>query len=112
MMLHVCVRAISSLLLAAILLRLPTLAIAQSVSARPAAPIQPTLSSAEGGTIPAATTYSDYREVGGMRVPYGYIESSGMAGRTMYQGERVEIGVTLAADIFTLQPSTASGRRR
>ena len=60
--------------------------------------------------IPITTTYSDYREVGGMRVPHRYITSNEMAGRTIFQVERVEVGVELAPDTFTLQPSTASGR--
>ncbi len=60
--------------------------------------------------MPLTTTYSDYREVGGMRVPHHYIASTEMAGRTIFQVERVEVGATLAPDTFTLQPSTESGR--
>jgi hypothetical protein len=64
----------------------------------------------EAGAIPTTTTYSDYREVGGMRVPRRFIESTEMGGRTIFQVERVEVGVELAPDTFTLQPSTESGR--
>jgi hypothetical protein len=66
----------------------------------------------EAGAIPVTTTYSDYREVGGMRVPHRYTESSESAGRTIYQVERVEVGITLAPDTFALQLSTPSGRGR
>ena len=64
----------------------------------------------EAGAIPTTITYSDYRDVGGMRVPHHYIESTEMGGRTIYQVERVETGVDLAPDTFTLLPSTGSGR--
>ena len=60
----------------------------------------------------STTTYSDYREVGGMRVPHRYIESTEMGGRTIFQVERVEVGVELAPDTFTLQPLTVSGGGR
>jgi CubicO group peptidase (beta-lactamase class C family) len=66
----------------------------------------------EAGAMPTTTTYSDYREVGGMRVPHRYIESTEMGGRMIFQAERVEVGVELAPDTFTLQSSTASGRGR
>ena len=58
------------------------------------------------------TTYSDYRDIGGMRVPHRYVESNDLIGRTIYEVERVEVGVTLAPEIFTLQPLTASGGGR
>jgi len=51
-------------------------------------------------------------EVGGMRVPHSYIEANEMTGRAIYHVERVEVGVELAADTFTLQSSTASDRGR
>jgi hypothetical protein len=72
---------------------------------------QRTMSSVDGA-IPVTTTYSDYREVGGMRVPHRYVESTEIAGRTIYHVERVEVGVTLAPETFTLELSTASGRGR
>jgi len=62
------------------------------------------VSSAEAGVIAVTTTYSDYREVGGMRVPHRSVESNDLIGRAIYVIERVEVGVTLAPDIFTLQP--------
>ncbi len=76
---------------------------------------QQTMWSAEGGAAVAlqvATTYSDYREVGGMRVPHRYITSNDMTGRTMFQVERVEVGVVFAPDTFTLPALTASGGGR
>jgi CubicO group peptidase (beta-lactamase class C family) len=71
-----------------------------------------TMSSAEAGAMPVTTTYSDYRDVGGMRVPHRYVESNDLIGRTVYEVERVEVGVTLAPEIFTLQALTASGGGR
>lgn len=57
----------------------------------------------------AATTCSDYREVGGMRVPHLHIESTVVGGRMIFQVERVEVSVELAPDTFKLHPSTESG---
>ena len=76
---------------------------------------QQTMWSAEQGAAVAlqvTTTYSDYREVGGMRVPHRYITSNEMTGRAIFQVERVEVGVTLAPDTFTLPALTASGGGR
>ena len=44
------------------------------------------------------------------RVLCTHVESTEIGGRTIYQVERVEVGVKLAPDTFTLQPSTESGR--
>ena len=66
----------------------------------------------EAGAIPTTTTYSDYRDVGGMRVPHRYIESTEIGGRMIFQVERVEVGVELAPDIFMLQALTVSGGGR
>ena len=74
---------------------------------------QQTMWFAEAGVavaMPVTTTYSDYREVGGMRLPDRCIESTEMGGRMIFQVERVEVGVELAPDTFTLQPSTGAGR--
>ena len=54
----------------------------------------------------------DLDEVGGMRVPRRYVESTEMGGRIIFQAERVEVGVELAPDTFTLQPSTESDRKQ
>jgi hypothetical protein len=64
----------------------------------------------EAGAIPTTTTYSDYRDVGGMRVPHRCIESTEIGGRMIFQVERVEVGVELAPDTFTLPPSIEPGR--
>ena len=69
---------------------------------------QQTLWSGELGAIPTTTAYSDYREVGGLRVPHRYIESNDFMGRAIYVVERVEVGVELAPDTFTLGSFTAS----
>jgi hypothetical protein len=44
------------------------------------------------------------------RLGHRYIESTEIGGRMIFQVERVEVGVELAPDTFTLQPSTESGR--
>jgi hypothetical protein len=62
------------------------------------------------GAVPTTTTYSDYREVGGMRVPHRYIVFTETGGRVIFQVERVEIGVDLPPGTFTVQPSAGSGR--
>ena len=62
------------------------------------------------GAVLAIMHGGDFREVGGMRVPHRYVESTEMGGRMIFQVERVEVGVELAPDTFTLQPSTESGR--
>jgi hypothetical protein len=64
-----------------------------------------TLWTGEAGATPMTTTYSDYREVGGRRIPHHYIESNEFLGRAIFQVERVEVGVELAPDTFTLEPS-------
>ena len=43
-------------------------------------------------------------------MPHRYMESTEMGGRMILQVERVEVGVELAPDTFTFQPSTESGR--
>jgi hypothetical protein len=57
------------------------------------------------GALETTTTYSDYRDVGGMRVPHRYVETTEQIGRTIFEVERVEVGVKLPADTFTLKPS-------
>lgn len=47
-----------------------------------------------------------------MRVPHRYIESTEIGGRMIFQVERVEVGVELAPDTFTLQASTAPGQAK
>jgi CubicO group peptidase (beta-lactamase class C family) len=65
-----------------------------------------TMWSAEGGgavALQVTTTYSDYREAGGMRVPHRYITSNETTGRAIFQVERVEVGLTLAPDTFVIK---------
>jgi hypothetical protein len=66
---------------------------------------QQTLWSGEAGAMPFTTTYSDYREIGGLRVAHSYIEQNEFLGRAIFQVERVEVGVELAPDTFTLELS-------
>ena len=68
-----------------------------------------TIAAGDAGAIAVTTTYSDYREAGGMRVPYRCIESNEMSGRAIYQAERVEFGVELPPGTFALGPFTAPG---
>ena len=56
------------------------------------------------------TTYSDYRDVGGMRVPHRYMESNELIGRAIYQVERVEVGVKLAPE-FSARGTRRIGRK-
>jgi hypothetical protein len=63
------------------------------------------------GALPVTTTYADYRVVGRMRVPHRYVESNDQSGRTIYEVERVEVGVELDPDIFTIQSPTAASSR-
>jgi hypothetical protein len=51
----------------------------------------------------AAVPASDYREVGGLRVPHRFVETNEHSGHTIYEVERVEIGVELNPGFFTLQ---------
>lgn len=72
---------------------------------------QRTVAMPGGGGLPMTTTYSDYRDVRGTRVPYRYVESNEQTGRTIYLVESVDVGVTLDPDIFTLErPPMPSGR--
>jgi hypothetical protein len=66
----------------------------------------------ESGAIPTTTNYSDYREVGGMRIPHRYIVSTEMGGRMIFQVERAEVDVELAPDTFTLDPGSAAPGRK
>ena len=57
------------------------------------------MSPAEAGAIVVTTTTSDYRDVGGCVCLSKYVESTDLIGRTVYEVERVELGVTLAPEI-------------
>jgi hypothetical protein len=46
------------------------------------------------------------------RLPYRTRESTDMSGRLIFEVERVEVGVELAPDTFTLLPFTNWGRRK
>jgi len=61
-----------------------------------------TLRASGVGAIPVATAYSDYRDIGGVRVPYRSIETTEQTGHTIYEVERVESGVEVNSDVFTL----------
>ena len=113
MTLHVCVRPISSLLLlAAILLRLPTPAIAQSVSATAAAP---TLAERLERLAPEIGRNRIDLHVPGalLAIVRGeeVIFARGFGVADMEKKTPVET-VELAPDTFTLRPSAASGQAK
>jgi CubicO group peptidase (beta-lactamase class C family) len=65
------------------------------------------------GAMETTTTYSDYRDVGGMRVPHRYVETAEQTGRIIYDVERVEVGVELSPDTFRPKlPAAGSARAR
>jgi hypothetical protein len=64
------------------------------------------------GAIASTTTYSDYRDVGGMRVSHRYVETNEQIGRTIYEVERVEVGVELGPDTFRAPTAKSDGERR
>ena len=97
-------RSISALLLLCVsLLGLPASVPAQSV----VAPQKRALTLAE--RLDRLAAECDRNRID-LHLPHGYIESTEIGGRTILQVERVEVGVELAPDTFTLQPSTESGR--
>ena len=122
MTLHVCARSLLRLLLAAILLRLPTPAIALSVSVAPASPtlterLERLAAEFDRNRIDLQVPGAVLAIVRGedVSVARGFgdadIEKK-MGGRMIFQVERVEVGVELAPDTFTLQPSIGAGRGR
>lgn len=66
----------------------------------------------EIGAIPTTTTYSDYREVGGMRVPHRYVAAPEIGGGATFQVERVQVGVKPGPDTFKVQSSIKRGSGR
>ena len=69
--------------------------------------IRLTIWSGEAGATLTTTTYSEYRDVGGMRVPHRYVTSTDVGGRLIFQVERVEVGVEFAPDTFALEAAPA-----
>ena len=55
------------------------------------------------GSMPITTTYSDYREVHGIRVPYRVVETNEESGRTIYEVENVEVDIELDPAHFILR---------
>ena len=93
MTLHVCPRVIYGLLLfAAVLLRWPTPASAPGVAAALEDRTIYVLRLESAGLPPTLL---------GCALPYRYVESNDMAGRTICQVESVEVGVELRPDVFT-----------
>lgn len=56
------------------------------------------------GGLPVTTTYADYRDVGGMRIPFRSVESNEQTGRTIYEIESVEVNVDVDPERFILRP--------
>jgi hypothetical protein len=55
------------------------------------------------GRLPVTTTYGDYREIAGVRMPFLTIETNEATGRTVYETLSVESDVELAADTFSIE---------
>jgi hypothetical protein len=55
------------------------------------------------GRLPVTTTYEDYREVDGVRMPFRSVETNEAIGRTIYETLSVENGVELEADMFAVE---------
>lgn len=72
--------------------------------------VQQTIWAEGAGAIQTTTTYSDYRDINGMRIPHRHTTSMDVTGRTIFQVESVEVGPKLPPDTFAPPPSTASGR--
>jgi CubicO group peptidase (beta-lactamase class C family) len=117
---HLCVRPISSLLLlAAVLFQLPTPAIAQSAAPTSATPtlaerLDRLATEFDRSRIDLHVPGAVLAIVRGEEVIFarGYIESAEFLGRAIYHVERVEVGVELAPDTFTLGSLTTSSGGR
>jgi CubicO group peptidase (beta-lactamase class C family) len=59
----------------------------------------------ENGSVPVVTTFEDYRDVFGVRMPFRIIEHSPLAGRTLTQYENVRINVPIEDDSFAFVPT-------
>jgi hypothetical protein len=60
-------------------------------------------------SLPMTTTYEDYRDVEGARLPFRSVESNEQTGRTIYEVERVEVNVAVKPDAFA-RPSDTGAR--
>ena len=56
------------------------------------------------GSVPSRTRFEDYRVVDGVRLPFRQVESNEQLGRTVYEVERVELGVEVENELFVLRP--------
>lgn len=59
----------------------------------------------ENGSVPVVTTFEDYRDVFGVRMPFRIIEQTPLAGRTLTQYENVRINVPIQDDSFAFVPT-------
>jgi CubicO group peptidase (beta-lactamase class C family) len=57
------------------------------------------------GGVPVRTTFHDYRDVDGLRIPFRQVESNAASGRTVYEVEQVELNLNVPADAFVLRPA-------
>ena len=59
----------------------------------------------ENGSVPVVTTFEDYRDVFGVRMPFRIIEHTPLAGRTLTQYENVRINVPVDDNAFAFVPT-------
>ncbi len=57
-----------------------------------------------GVALPMETLFEDYREVGGLRLPFRIVSSTDATGRQIVEFDSVELGVEVAEDAFVLSP--------
>jgi hypothetical protein len=54
-----------------------------------------------GGAMQMTMVYSDFREIGGMRLPYRTVTTTEPTGRLILEVEKVEVGVRVSPRTFT-----------
>ena len=56
------------------------------------------------GGLPVETRFEDFREVGGLRMPFRSIEKNQMAGRSIAEITEIETGIVVEAEVFRMSP--------
>ncbi len=59
----------------------------------------------KNGSVPVVTTFEDYRDVFGVRMPFRIIDQTPLTGRTLTQYENVRINVPIEDDSFAFVPT-------
>jgi hypothetical protein len=62
------------------------------------------------GRLPVTTTYGDFREVDGVRVPFRSVETNEQMGRTVFETLGVEHDVELPAGTFAAAVARTPGQ--